>query len=283
MGNNSTYFATLIYKSAGVDSKIDEWLLMSSPGYMLILLLLYLVFVLFIGPRLMENRKAFLLRRTLQVYNTFQILYNLFMIITLSFKKTYIIEKLISNNCQVHRTPDELLDSSVCGWYYLLSKIIDLLDTIFIVLRKKQSQVSFLHVYHHSIMVITSWTILKYVPMTEEFAFGYLLNNMVHVMMYFYYLVAAMGPQYQKLLWWKKYMTRIQLGQFVFILLYLAAMVMKGCELSQGVKLGLILNASVFLLLFADFYRKTYANKAVQKNVSTEKSKQDRVNKYAMI
>ena len=29
--------------------------------------------------------------------------------------------------------------------------------------------------------------------------------------MYFYYMVAAMGPKYQKYIWWKKYMTRIQL------------------------------------------------------------------------
>jgi len=37
------------------------------------------------------------------------------------------------------------------------------------------------------------------------------LNSVVHVFMYFYYMVAAMGPKYQKYIWWKKYMTRIQL------------------------------------------------------------------------
>lgn len=37
------------------------------------------------------------------------------------------------------------------------------------------------------------------------------LNSAVHVIMYFYYMVAAMGPKYQKYIWWKKYMTRIQL------------------------------------------------------------------------
>lgn len=29
--------------------------------------------------------------------------------------------------------------------------------------------------------------------------------------MYFYYMLAAMGPQYQKFLWWKKYMTELQI------------------------------------------------------------------------
>jgi len=37
------------------------------------------------------------------------------------------------------------------------------------------------------------------------------LNSVVHVIMYFYYMVAAMGPKYQKYIWWKKYMTWIQL------------------------------------------------------------------------
>jgi hypothetical protein len=29
--------------------------------------------------------------------------------------------------------------------------------------------------------------------------------------MYFYYMMAAMGPQYQKYLWWKKYITTLQM------------------------------------------------------------------------
>jgi hypothetical protein len=37
------------------------------------------------------------------------------------------------------------------------------------------------------------------------------INSLVHVIMYFYYMVAAMGPKYQKYIWWKKYMTWIQL------------------------------------------------------------------------
>ena len=35
--------------------------------------------------------------------------------------------------------------------------------------------------------------------------------------MYFYYLCAAFGPEVQKYLWWKKYITTIQLVQFVLV------------------------------------------------------------------
>lgn len=41
--------------------------------------------------------------------------------------------------------------------------------------------------------------------------FPNILNNFVHVLMYFYYMLSAMGPQYQKYLWWKKYMTELQI------------------------------------------------------------------------
>jgi len=49
-------------------------------------------------------------------------------------------------------------------WLYFLLKILDLVDTIFFVLRKKQNQVTFLHVYHHVGIVIGSWAAVKYLP-----------------------------------------------------------------------------------------------------------------------
>ena len=38
-----------------------------------------------------------------------------------------------------------------------------------------------------------------------------MLNCVVHVIMYTYYGLSALGPAYQKYLWWKKYLTTIQL------------------------------------------------------------------------
>lgn len=38
-----------------------------------------------------------------------------------------------------------------------------------------------------------------------------LLNTFVHIVMYFYYMVSAMGPKYQKYIWWKKYLTAFQM------------------------------------------------------------------------
>lgn len=38
-----------------------------------------------------------------------------------------------------------------------------------------------------------------------------LINSFVHIVMYTYYLLAALLPQYQKYLWWKKYITTLQM------------------------------------------------------------------------
>lgn len=58
------------------------------------------------------------------------------------------------------------------------------------------------------------------------------INAFIHVIMYFYYGLSALGPAYQKYLWWKKYLTQLQLVSvnssrvvimyaFVFMLLHL--------------------------------------------------------------
>lgn len=41
--------------------------------------------------------------------------------------------------------------------------------------------------------------------------FGATINSSIHVLMYGYYGLAALGPQVQKYLWWKKYLTIIQM------------------------------------------------------------------------
>lgn len=38
-----------------------------------------------------------------------------------------------------------------------------------------------------------------------------LVNSFIHVLMYVYYGLAAMGPHMQKYLWWKRYLTIMQI------------------------------------------------------------------------
>ena len=91
--------------------------------------------------------------------------------------------------------------------------MIYLSSQVFFILRKKFNQVSFLHVYHHTITALFSWCYLKFLPGEQGIVIGF-LNSFVHIVMYSYYLIAALGPEYRKYLWWKKYMTWMQLVSF---------------------------------------------------------------------
>lgn len=146
------------------------------------------------------------------------------------------------------------------SWWYFFSKIIELFDTVFFVLRKKQNQVTFLHVYHHSTMALFSWGYLKYMPGQQGALVGF-LNCFVHIIMYFYYMVAAMGPKYQKYIWWKKYMTGLQLAQFILMLSYLLLITFFNCKLHRTLTFFFFTNVAIFLYLFLDFYRKVYVQK----------------------
>lgn len=44
----------------------------------------------------------------------------------------------------------------------LVLNFFHLVEQVFFVLRKKQSQVTFLHIYHHSNMAVSTWAYLKY-------------------------------------------------------------------------------------------------------------------------
>ena len=61
-------------------------------------------------------------------------------------------------------------------------------------------------------MPIFAWTLCRWLPGGHE-SFGGTVNSLVHVIMYSYYFLAALGPQMQKYLWWKRYLTTFQMVQ----------------------------------------------------------------------
>ena len=47
-------------------------------------------------------------------------------------------------------------------WWYFFSKFTDFMDSFFFVLRKKNNQLTSLHVIHHGIMPMVCWIFMKY-------------------------------------------------------------------------------------------------------------------------
>lgn len=254
-------------------------------GWTALSCLAYYYVVRVAGPRFMANRPPFRIRRILMAYNLFQVLFNayIFYEIAMSGWLTGGYNLL----CQPvdYSETDETAQRTVRAcWLFFMSKFIDFLDTIFFVLRKKNNQISSLHVYHHGTIALALWPGVRYVPGGNTTFCG-LLNSLIHVFMYFYYLVSAMGPQYQKFVWWKKYLTTMQLIQFALILLHSLQHVLGSnpCNYPKMYSLWFMFNAVVFFVLFTRFYRKAYSSsKAARQAANDELHDDDGVNKVVM-
>lgn len=147
-----------------------------------------------------------------------------------------------------------------CWWYYF-SKFTEFFDTFFFVMRKRYDQVSTLHVIHHGIMPVSVWWGVKFTPGGHSSFFGF-LNTFVHIIMYTYYMLAAMGPKVQKYLWWKKYLTVLQMIQFVLVMVHAFQLLFKNdCNYPIYFAYFIGAHAILFYFLFSRFYKQAYTKK----------------------
>ncbi|KAK3103302.1 hypothetical protein FSP39_018353, partial [Pinctada imbricata] len=242
------------------DPRTDTWFLMSSPLPTVVIVTIYLVIV-YMGQRLMKDRQPFVLKDMMMCYNFCLVLLNAY--ISYEIVVTTWLNPKFSKICQPMDFSDDpyaIRLANACWWFYF-SKIIELMDTVFFVLRKKNNQISFLHVYHHSTMPVLWWIGVKFVPGGESYQCAS-INSAIHVLMYTYYFLAAMGPHMQKFLWWKKYMTTLQLIQFWWIFAHTIQALYVDCNFPRGYGYALLIYDLSHILLFSNFYYQTYSKKA---------------------
>ncbi|KAL3269872.1 hypothetical protein HHI36_008929 [Cryptolaemus montrouzieri] len=239
------------------DPRTANWLFMSSPFYTLGLCLSYVYIVKVLGPKLMENRKPFQLKNILIVYNAFQVLFSLWLFWGIAANGWFSGE--YNWQCQPvdYSTKPSTVNMVHMSWWYYFSKFTEFFDTFFFVMRKKYDQVSTLHVIHHGVMPMSVWFGVKFTPGGHSTFFG-LLNTFVHIIMYSYYMVSAMGPQYQKYLWWKKYLTTLQMVQFIGIMVHAFQLLFIDCNYPRAFVWWIGMHAVMFFFLFKEFYNQTY-------------------------
>ncbi|CAG2171312.1 unnamed protein product, partial [Oppiella nova] len=181
------------------------------------LIAFYVYFVKDLGPKLMKNVEPFSLRRLMFVYNFAMIAVNGWFF----YQIVYVFNFGLDLNLFNFERPDsrdtspKTLQVISLAYLFFISKLVDLIETLFFVLRKKHNQISNLHVYHHSVVPVMTHLAVKVSPVGGPATLFPLLNTFVHIVMYTYYALSALGPSVQKYLWWKRYITQIQLIQFV--------------------------------------------------------------------
>lgn len=250
------------------DPRTKDKFLMQTPEPALAIIVAYLIFVI-VAPKVMERRQAFNFRSLIVVYNFALVILSAFMAFEF-FMTSYSLG--YSYACQgvdwTYATDSLSMRLVRTQWWFFFSKIIELTDTVFFILRKKNNQVTFLHVYHHATMIANWWMAAKYIPVGQSFFVG-MINSSIHALMYVYYGLTAIGPGMQKFLWWKKYMTSLQLIQFIAVISHTSynKFVRTDCDYP------FLYNSIVFyytismVVLFTDFYYRTYVQHRKQPKV----------------
>jgi hypothetical protein len=137
---------------------MDSMPLMSSPIPMLVISTVYLFLVKIILPNFMEKRKAMDLTLITRCYNIFQVFccgffVNEYFRLGWTFPMTFDYNHTPSTGVQVF---------TKVLWANWILRIIELVETVFFILRKKNNQASFLHIYHHISSIIIIWLLEKY-------------------------------------------------------------------------------------------------------------------------
>lgn len=239
------------------DPRSKDWLLLqSNPVPVWIITIAYLLFVV-LGQKFMRNRPAYDLKGLMIVYNLGLVVWSLYMVIEIpiaTWKADY--NYICAELTDKHRKDPREHRVAAVMWWYFFSKAIELLDTVLMVLRKKNNQITFLHVFHHASMLNIWWWVGMFIPSGLSF-FGSWLNSFVHVFMYAYYGLSAI-PAMRPYLWWKKYITKLQLIQFCITLSHTLNSIRIGCDFprwGQNLLAGYMI---CMLVLFSNFYIQTY-------------------------
>ncbi|NWU33150.1 ELOV6 protein, partial [Hylia prasina] len=224
---------------------------------------IYLILVFGI-QYLMKERRPFNLRAPLTLWSFSLTLFSFiaacriwkqmaFLLLTKGFK-----ESVCSKSFFVHPV------SKLWIYLFVVSKLVEMGDTLFIVLRKKR--LIFVHWYHHLLTMILAWH--GYKDMLVAMGWNAALNLVIHCMTYSYYTVTAMGIQVPRSI--AMLITTSQMVQMTgFVIINIFVFLWrhdKLCQVSWTVfffSLGLYVT---LLVLFSNFFIKTYLS-------STQKSK----------
>lgn len=220
---------------------------------------IYMAFI-FGGQYYMQNRPRFEMRRTLIVWNCALAAFSI-----MGACRTLPEFFHVLRNYGIYHSicvPSFIEQDKVSGFWtsmFVLSKLPELGDTVFIVLRKKP--LIFLHWYHHITVLLYTW--YSFTEYTSSARWFVVMNYCVHSVMYSYFALVSMGKHPPR--FFAMIITTLQLSQMIvgcainiWAHNYMSASPSHSCHVSQiNIKLSMAMYFSYFVL-FAQFFYKAY-------------------------
>ncbi|XP_044752148.1 elongation of very long chain fatty acids protein 6-like [Coccinella septempunctata] len=223
------------------------------------------LFVIFELKHLMENRDRLNIDKFLAAWNTtlaaFSIIgtFRTFPELFRTLTETGFYESICDSSY--------VATNRVTGtWMFLfvLSKFMELGDTIFLVLKKRP--LTFLHVYHHIVGLLYTW--YSYIEFSSTTRWFSVMNFIVHSIMYTYFALSAM--KYKPPKQFAMMLTGLQIIQMIIgciINLTIYGFFIRNidCQVTMcNVILSSIMYAS-FLFMFSKFFMNAYIRKAMKR------------------
>jgi len=242
------------------------WVPLCSVAGFLYLLLIY------VGRAWMCSRSPFNLRTSLAVWSGALALFSI-----LGFLRTApeLVHILSSKGVKGSVCDPAFLEtnkvSAFWTWLFTLSKLVELGDTAFIVLRKQK--LIFLHWYHHlSVLISVFYCFSNFTPYVRWFM---VMNYMVHSVMYSYYTLKALRIQVPRGI--AAIITSLQILQMLvntainfLAFRYLSSK--QGCPVDAGNLAFTSFVVLSYLALFIKFFNNAYCRTKVENAANGKKA-----------
>jgi len=195
---------------------------------------------------MMDNITAFKFTNLKIIYNLFQILSNTL----ITYHLYRLLNCTLSNPFGINTEFNNEIHNYIHSHYIL--KYFDFMDTFFIICNKNTRQLTFLHIYHHS-SIILLWQYAIYTGNANgTVAFSAMINGFIHVIMYAHYLITSLGIQNP----FKFLITKMQMTQFVLLITHSVMAIQNDIYISKHLCVIQIMYQFIMLLLFFNFYLK---------------------------
>ena len=227
--------------------------------YSIYFVIIYLLLIRILKNWVKLRGKPYDLRRPMIVWNASMAVFSTLGVIRClpQFIQILTSKGLTASYCQA----DFFHDARLVLWYTLfdLSKLPELIDTLFIVLRG--GKLIYLHWVHHALTLMFCWYTHGSVPATAQWMVN--MNNLAHSLMYTHYALSSMQFAVPVLI--RISITTIQTIQMAFGIYFHTAIISRrlftpeqpcDCSFNNAV-VGLSMYL-LYLILFGNYFIRTY-------------------------